>query len=141
MEDEHGHVLINRMCHQCKLETQREIRRAGGYARTQKKYEKTIGGILVRRLQTVRRWGWGINSDEFYSWAKQDKEFRMLYIAWRDSGNKKEIAPCVVVIDLSKPPSIENCAWVPYSVKRGLNLMEIRSGRSAAPTRQLRRTP
>lgn len=141
MEDENGNVLIGNVCHQCRLKYQRELRRRGTYERVQKRYEKTIGGVLIRRLQSVREWGWSIAKDEFYRWARTDDEFMLVYIEWRDSGYCAKLAPCVIIINLSQPPSLINCAWVPYMVKRGLNLMEIRSGRSAAPTRRRHRTP
>ena len=117
------------------MRRQREYRRRGAYERNQKKYEKTVNGILLRRHRHAAKW-WRCDRDEFRRWAKSDEIFVLLYKQWRDGGFRKTASPVVVILDTEKPPGFDNCVWVTYGM-----LSSLRAGRSAAPIRRRRRIP
>lgn len=138
-EDWRGRTMIGTLCVDCKNASQREGRKRNSN-RIQKRYEKTVNGILIRRHQKVLPW-WDIDRLSFVAWAKSDKEFLSLYTKYRDSGFDWNIAPTVLILDERLPASTQNCVWVPYSIKRSIIGAESRAGKTADPIHRRRRTP
>ena len=110
-------------------EYQREKRKLNGnlYTRT---YEKTINGFLMRMYRNMKSRVSGIQQkkahlysgkyilprEEFYKWAKPNKEFLNLFYAWEKSGYNRRLTPTVDRIDPSRGYELKNMEWVTHSL-------------------------
>ena len=115
-------------------EYRREWRKRTNNSST-KKYEKTPNGFLMRLYRNMKSRVHGIqkvkhhlyqgkellNKQEFYSWAKDSKDFWKIYNAWVESDYDRKLTPSVDRKNTKIGYVTENMEWVTHSEnsKRG----------------------
>jgi len=116
------------MTHEERMIWQRNQRAATGNAYT-KKYEKTVGGFLMRACRNMESRAKGIQKlkahlyrdvsvlprDEFYQWAKASSEFNRLWNAWEESGHDRKLTPSVDRINSLGSYDLSNMRWITHS--------------------------
>lgn len=114
-------------CKECVNAKQRERRRANGDAET-KRYEKTFNGYLMRTYRNMTSRVKGIlkkkahlykgleilDKDTFYSWSKENEDYKNLHKDWVDSGYECRLAPSIDRVDSSKGYVMGNIRWLPH---------------------------
>lgn len=114
-------------CRECSNRKQRECRRANGDAET-KRYEKTFNGYLMRTYRNMTSRVKGIlkkkahlyegleilDKDTFYSWSKENEDYKNLYQAWVESGYEHRLAPSIDRVDSSGGYVMGNIRWLPH---------------------------
>jgi hypothetical protein len=113
---------------------QKERRKQTNNAYT-KKYEKTLGGFIMRMYRNMKSRVSGVqkekhhlyegkeilSKEEFYEWALCSPMFRVLWPTYVSSGYPQKLAPTVDRKDSTKGYTLDNMEWVTHSVnsKRG----------------------
>lgn len=106
----------------------REYRRMNGHAATFL-YEKTPNGFLMRMYRNMKSRILGIqkmkyhlyrdkellSKEDFYIWAKNNKQFHVLFKTWVQSDHDRKLTPSVDRIDSKLGYSISNMEWVTHS--------------------------
>ncbi len=96
---------------------------------TQKKYEKTINGFLMRLYRNMKSRVTGIQKqkfhlyagcelltkEDFYSWAKESEDFLKLFFEWELSGYQRKLTPSVDRINSTYGYRVNNMEWVTNS--------------------------
>lgn len=109
-------------------EWQRKYRKKNGNANT-KRYEKTPNGFLMRMYRNMTSRTKGIQwrkahlykgkellpREDFYTWAKDHKDFWKLYKRWVRSDYDRKLTPTVNRIDASKGYLLNNMEWLTHS--------------------------
>lgn len=94
-----------------------------------KAYEKTFKGFLVRKYRNMKSRITGVQKNKFhlyrgltilpkerfYAWAMTSPEYAKLFSDYLASGCVRKMAPSVDRIDSSKGYEIENMRWVTHS--------------------------
>ena len=107
------------------LEKQRAYRKLTGN-RITKKYEKTINGFLMRTYRNMKSRVTGVlklkahlykgleilPKEQFYEWAKNDKDFNEIYTFWKEIGYDKLSSPSIDRIDPKLGYTLNNMRWV-----------------------------
>lgn len=110
------------------LVKQRENRQRTGNAAT-KKYEKTIGGKLIRSYRNMMSRVSGIqwrkshiydgleliDRETFYKFSLEDSQFLELYKNWVQSGYDRKLSPSIDRIDSQKGYVLGNIRWITHS--------------------------
>lgn len=96
---------------------------------TSKKYEKTPNGFLMRMYRNMKSRISGVQAqkfhlykgkellskEDFYDWAKSNKNFWKLYEEYKNSGYDRKLAPSVDRVDSTKGYFIDNMEFVTHS--------------------------
>lgn len=112
-----------------RLKYQQNRRKANGNADT-KKYEKSLGGFIMRMYRNMKSRVTGVQKhkqhlytgkailtkEEFYEWALCSPMFRVLWPAYVASGYDRKLAPTVDRKDSSRGYELDNMEWVTHSV-------------------------
>ena len=107
---------------------QRERRKKNGNLATHK-YEKTINGFLMRiyrnmksRINGIQKIKYHLYAGKdlldkklFYKWAKDSKDFHILYKYWVLNNYNQKLTPSVDRINSSEGYHISNMEWVTNS--------------------------
>ncbi len=115
-------------CRSCLSVKRQEWRERTGNATT-KKYEKTKSGFLMRMYRNMKSRISGIQSakyhlyankdilskEDFYSWAKDNKQFDALFNLYEQSNYNMKLAPSIDRIDSSKGYVISNMQFITHS--------------------------
>ena len=115
------------------LAKQRERRAKEGNATT-KKYERTMGGKLMRSYRNMLSRTSGIQwkknhlyggkelleKQEFYNFSYNDPDFNKLFDQWVDSDYQRKLSPSIDRIDASKGYFIGNIRWLTHSENSSL---------------------
>jgi hypothetical protein len=94
-----------------------------------KKYEKTIGGFLMRLYRNMLSRVCGIQrfkkhlyfgkeilgKNDFYTWAKNNNEFLRLYNVWKENNYDRKLTPTVDRIDSNQGYILSNMRWLNHS--------------------------
>ena len=105
------------------------IRRAKNGNADTKKYEKTKNGFLMRLYRNMKSRVSGVQKlkahlykgkyllpkDDFYKWAKNDKDFNVLFNEWELSNYDRKIAPSIDRIDSLGGYSLVNMRFITHS--------------------------
>lgn len=128
----HSHGLCNKCASKKYYKENKTLiesrRKARGYSK-EKKYEKTFNGYLVRTYRNMKSRVSGIlkkkahlyeglellGKEEFYSWAKTNKQFVELHSAWVSSGYDRKLSPSIDRINGRLGYTVENMRWVTHS--------------------------
>jgi len=108
---------------------QQQHRKATGN-KSQKTYEKTQKGFLVRLYRNMKSRVTGINKNKahlykdktlldketFYEWAACSPMFMVLFHQYKEKGFNRKDAPSVDRKDSSKGYSLDNMEWVTLSI-------------------------
>ena len=114
--------------HKYILKRQREYRKKNGNRCTYK-YEKTPNGFLMRKYRNMQSRVLGIQKKKrhlylglklldrqiFYEWAKDNKNFWLLYNQWIKSNYERRLCPTVNRIDSKKGYLLTNMEWLTHS--------------------------
>ncbi len=94
-----------------------------------REYERTIDGLLMRTYRNMQSRVEGIqvlkshlylglellDRQDFYDWARSDKDFLEIYNAWVESGYERRLAPSINRIDPSMGYVLSNMRWLTHS--------------------------
>jgi len=128
------------MTRQERNEKQR-IRRRSTRNASDRKYHHTIKGYLVRTYRTMKSRVSGINKkyaqyyfgkpimpkDDFYNWALNNDDFKLLFKAYEASGWNSELAPSVDRIDPAGGYTLDNVRYMTLQQNRELGLANARA--------------
>ncbi len=107
---------------------QRERRQLNGNKNT-KSYEKTPNGFLMRCYRNMQSRVTGVQQKkahlykglelmtrvEFYTWARQDKDFLGLFQAWERSEYDRKLCPSINRVDSKIGYTLPNVEWITQS--------------------------
>lgn len=116
-----------------KMAAQRKYRVSTGNGCTQK-YEKTVGGFLVRAYRNMKSRVTGVQKnkahlylglsilprDDFYRMARGDRTFWKLWRDWVASGYSRKLTPSVNRIDPRRGYDLDNIEWLSQSENSSL---------------------
>lgn len=116
------------MNRQIKNEKQRIARAINNNYHT-KKYEKTENGFLMRLYRNMKSRISGVQKEKyhlyegkylipkevFYSWAKSDANFKLLFQKYKESNYDRRLTPSVDRINSKKGYEIDNIEFVTHS--------------------------
>ena len=111
-----------------KHEWQRNYRKKNNNSVT-KRYEKTPSGFLMRLYRNMQSRVTGVQKKKahlyknkelldrevFYTWAKNQKRFWVMFREWELSNHNRKLTPTVDRIDSSKGYILSNMEWVTHS--------------------------
>ena len=94
-----------------------------------KKYEKTPNGFLMRLYRNMQSRVKGIQKikfhlykgcellprEQFYTWAKESKDFHKLFKTWVKNNYSQKLTPTVNRIDPNKGYTLNNMEWLTHS--------------------------
>jgi len=106
-----------------------KIRRALNNNADTKKYEKTENGFIMRMYRNMKSRISGVQKqkyhlyankylmpkEEFYAWAKNNDDFKLLFNNYKESNYSRKLAPSVDRLDSSKGYEIDNMQFVTHS--------------------------
>jgi hypothetical protein len=138
-KDADGYFVHGKVCLSC-ARKKRAMYRIASDGASDKKYEKTPNGFLMRMYRNMSSRVLGIQykkahlysgleilgKEEFYAWAKDSKEFWILFKNYQDSGYKKKLAPTVDRIDSTIGYKISNMRWLTHSENSRLGSLSLK---------------
>lgn len=111
-----------------KMAWQRQHRQLNNNIET-KRYEKTIGGFLVRCYRNMLSRVSGVTKKknhlylgkdilpkkDFYSWAIENNDFNKLFYGWQELGYIRTLTTSINRIDPEKGYILGNIEWITFS--------------------------
>jgi hypothetical protein len=115
-------------CKSCYNLKTRKLREKNNNTYT-KKYEKTKNGFIMRMYRNMKSRITGVQKakyylyenkpliikEDFYAWAKNNKQFDILFEAYKKSNYQMKLAPSIDRIDSLKGYSIDNMQFLTHS--------------------------